>query len=115
GVHYQNKTEWADYTGEILEHNRLPLNRAYVPTQEQMLIRETALLLKRGYLERDYFQKKFNVDIYKKWDAVWKEYEQEGYLTRTDDRVELTREGLLRADSLLSAFFEEQFKGVRYT
>lgn len=116
GVHYQNKTEWPDYTGDLLAPEpKLPLKRAYVPTKEQMLIRETALLLKRGHLEREYFQKKFDVDIYQKWDDVWKEYEQEGYLTRSEDRVELTREGLLRADSLLPAFFEEEFKGVRYT
>ena len=32
-----------------------------------------------------------------------------------DDRIELTRQGLLCADGLLPAFFEEQHQGVRYT
>ncbi len=31
------------------------------------------------------------------------------------DEIRLTREGLLRADSLLPAFFEPEHQGVRYT
>jgi oxygen-independent coproporphyrinogen III oxidase len=31
------------------------------------------------------------------------------------DRIALTREGLLRADGLLPAFFEPEHQGVRYT
>jgi len=115
GVHYQNKTEWADYTGSLLEKNELPLKRAYRPTPEQLLIRETVLLLKRGHLEVDYFQNKFGVNILEKWADVWKQYQEDEYVTIDGNRVELTRAGLLRADGLLPPFFEPQFQGVRYT
>jgi oxygen-independent coproporphyrinogen-3 oxidase len=46
GVHYQNKTEWNEYIGDLLEHNRLPLYRALKPTPHQLLIREMILQLK---------------------------------------------------------------------
>ncbi|PQO36060.1 coproporphyrinogen III oxidase family protein [Bremerella cremea] len=115
GVHYQNKTEWADYTGTLLEKGELPLKRAYRPTPEQLLIRETILLLKRGYLDADYFRQKFGVEILEKWSDIWKQYQEEGLVTVDGDRIELTRDGLLRADGLLPPFFEPQFQGVRYT
>ena len=38
-----------------------------------------------------------------------------GYAKIDGRRVELTRSGLLRADSLLPAFFEPEYRDVRYT
>ncbi len=114
GVHYQNVAEWGQYIGALGDNN-LPLGRAFTPSPRQIMIRELILLLKRGYLDRDYFRQKFDVDVWAEYDAVWKEYEQEGYLERTPERIELTMEGLLRVDGLLPAFFEPQFQGVRYT
>ena len=114
GVHYQNLPEWNGYIG-ALDEGRLPLGRAYTPTTRQAMIRELILLLKRGYLEIDYFRDKFDVDIWEEFEEVWDRYAADGYVTREGDRIELTIEGLLRADGLLSAFFEPQFQGVRYT
>jgi oxygen-independent coproporphyrinogen-3 oxidase len=115
GVHYQNKTEWADYTGDLLDHGRLPLFRALKPTKHQMLIREMILLLKKGYLDAGYFRQKFGVEIVDEWESQWREHQEEGMLTIDGDRIELTREGLLHADALLPAFFEPEHRGVRYT
>ena len=115
GVHYQNKTEWGDYTGDLLEHNRLPLYRALRPTKHQLLVREMILLLKKGHLDAGYFRDKFGVEILDEWSAEWREHEEEGMLTIDGDRIELTRQGLLHADSLLPAFFEPEHQGVRYT
>ena len=114
GVHYQNLPEWHQYIGAINE-GRLPLGRAYTPTPKQALIRELILLLKRGYLEIDYFQNKFGVDIWAEYAEVFAGYESEGYLSRNDNRIELTTAGLLRVDGLLPAFFEPEHQGVRYT
>jgi hypothetical protein len=36
-------------------------------------------------------------------------------LTWTDDSVTLTRQGLLRVDSLLHEFYETKYRGARYT
>ena len=114
GVHYQNLAELPDYLGS-LEASRLPLGRALRPTRHQLLIRETILLLKRGYLDADYFRNKFGVEILEAWSDVWKRYAEDGMLTIHGDRIELTRQGRLHADALLPAFFEEEHQGVRYT
>ena len=114
GVHYQNRPEWEDYCG-MLEHGELPLGRGLVTTPHQRLVRELILLLKRGYLDVDYFQQKFGVDVLDHWRETWDQHEREGHVKTTDRRVELTRAGLLRVDSLLPAFFEPEHQGVRYT
>lgn len=120
GVHYQNVPEWKQYLGALLEEDRLPVGRAFVPTMDQALIREMILQLKRGYLETSYFQSKFGVNMAERWKEVWDEYARDGFVERIQDasdcsRIELSMDGLLRVDALLPAFFEPQFRGVRYT
>jgi len=115
GVHYQNLPEWKDYIGALLERGELPLGRAYRPTAHQALVRELILLLKRGYLERDYFRQKWGVDIVEHWRAEWDSLAEAGFVTYDDQSVRLTRAGLLRVDALLPAFFEPEHRGVRYT
>jgi oxygen-independent coproporphyrinogen III oxidase len=115
GVHYQNKTEWADYTGTLLNEGRLPLGRALRPTKHQLLIRELILLLKKAEIHASYFAQKFGVNIFQEWAEVWAEYQREGYVQVNGDSIQLTRAGLLRVDGLLPAFFEPEHRGVRYT
>jgi oxygen-independent coproporphyrinogen III oxidase len=116
GVHYQNHPEWEQYCG-TLEAGELPFSRGLELSQHQRLIREMILQLKRGYLNAAYFRNKFGTDIFDQWADVWSEYEQDELCTidRAAGRIELTRAGLLQADSMLPAFFEPQFQGVRYT
>jgi oxygen-independent coproporphyrinogen-3 oxidase len=114
GVHYQNRPEWEDYCG-TLEAGQLPLGRGMQLSKRQLLIRELILQLKRGYLDLPYFQNKFQCNVLDEWQEAWQEYEGSGYLVVRDNRVELTRSGLLRIDALLPAFFEAQFRDVRYT
>ncbi len=116
GVHYQNQAEWEQYCG-TLERDELPLGRGLHITPHQRLVREMILQLKRGYLNADYFQQKFGVDIIANWRDVWAEHENDGLANIDSERgrIELTRAGLLQVDSLLPAFFETQFQGVRYT
>lgn len=115
GVHYQNLADWDAYLDSLLNQQRLPLGRALRPTSQQRLIREMILQLKRGYLETDYFQQKFEVDIAQQWSDAWRQYEEQGFVTQQEGRIELTRDGLLRVDSLLPVFFESEHQGVRYT
>jgi oxygen-independent coproporphyrinogen-3 oxidase len=115
GVHYQNKPEWADYISDLLEKGELPLGRAFRPTAHQALIREMILQLKQGYLEESYFRTKFGVEIRNEWANVWSDYVDQGFVELHDDRIVLTRQGLLRIDGLLPAFFEPEHRGVRYT
>jgi oxygen-independent coproporphyrinogen-3 oxidase len=116
GVHYQNHPEWEQYCG-ALESGRLPLSRGLALSNHQRLVREMILQLKRGYLKLQYFRIKFGLNILDQWGDVWSEYERDGLCTiqKNAERIELTRDGLLQVDSLLPAFFEAQFQGVRYT
>jgi oxygen-independent coproporphyrinogen-3 oxidase len=114
GVHYQNRPEWEDYIAP-LEQGQLPLARSLRITPHQALIREMVLQLKKGWLDPAYFAAKFDVDITEQWQDVWQRYADEGLATIGDNRIRLTREGLLRVDSLLPAFFEPEHQNVRYT
>jgi len=114
GVHYQNVAEMDRYQ-ETLEAGELPLGRGLAVTEDQLLIRQLILLLKRGYLSFKDLDAKFNTDVGSRWEATWDDYVQQGLMERSDDGVRLTRDGLLRVDSLLPAFFEPQHRGVRYT
>lgn len=118
GVHYQNEAEWGEYVGRLDAdgaNGELPISRALAITPHQALVREMVLQLKKGWLDPAYFQEKFDVDIVEHWKPVWQRYIDDGLVTIDDDRVRLTRDGLLRADSLLPAFFEQEHQGVRYT
>ncbi len=114
GVHYQNLPDWPQYVG-ALERGELPLGRGMRPTPHQLLVREMILQLKTGRLDARYFRKKFEVEIVDLWRDVWQQYQEEGYVELDGDEIRLTRSGLLHADGLLPAFFEPEFRGVRYT
>ncbi|MEM9411938.1 MAG: coproporphyrinogen III oxidase, partial [Planctomycetota bacterium] len=115
GVHYQNKPKWDDYVGDLLERSQLPLGRAFRPTPHQCLVREVILNLKKGYLEVDYFNQKYNTDILDTFETAFAEHQANEMLVVNGNRVELTREGILRVDGLLPAFFEPDHQGIRYT
>ncbi|MEM9941548.1 MAG: coproporphyrinogen-III oxidase family protein [Planctomycetota bacterium] len=115
GVHYQNKADMASYQSELTNEGVLPLGRAYRPSDHQLLIREMILQLKRGFLELDYFQNKFGVDILEQWKLEYESHREDGMLDWSDGRIELTRKGFLHADALLHRFFEPEHQGIRYT
>ncbi len=115
GIHYQNKADMNEYLTDLLERGVLPLGRAMQPTEHQLLVREMILQLKRGYLDRQYFQDKFGVDIVDHWSDEWQQHVADGFARIENGRIELTRQGLLRVDGLLPVFFEPEHRGVRYT
>lgn len=115
GVHYQNLADLERYYQEIESNEKLPLGRGFVPTTHQKLIRELILLLKRGYLDVSYFKEKFDVDITQVFSEQWAALKEDGDAVVQGNSIELTQQGLLRVDGLLNAFFEPQFRGVRYT
>ncbi len=115
GIHYQNKADMNEYLTDLLERGVLPLGRAMKPTEHQLLVREMILQLKRGFLDRQYFQDKFGVDIVDHWSDEWQQHVADGFARIENGRIELTRQGLLRVDGLLPVFFEPEHRGVRYT
>jgi oxygen-independent coproporphyrinogen-3 oxidase len=114
GVHIQNVDAWEQYLA-YLERGELPLGRALPVTPRQLLIRELVLQLKTGQVEIEYYHRKFGVDILDEFREGIAQLTKEGNAQLVDGRLELTRQGLLQADRLLPAFFEPQYRGVRYT
>ena len=115
GVHMQNLDTWEKYSAAI-DRDDLPLGRAYRPTVEERLIREFVLQLKRGTLDPGYFAAKYGVDVLDRFADGLASLKSAGYLARADqERIALTRGGLLRVDVLLPRFFLPQHTGIRYT
>jgi len=114
GVHYQNVDTWEQYISK-LDAGELPINRALPVTNHQKLIREMILQLKTGQIDAGYFRKKFGEEISTAFAGAFNSLATEGYLTLSGDTIRMTREGLLRVDSLLPRFFESQFQNIRYT
>ena len=115
GVHMQNLDSWEAYEA-ALDQGSLPLGRAYRPTDEERMIRELVLQLKRGSIRPAYFREKYGVDVTDRFAAQFGALRAEGYANVVGrDTVSLTREGLLRVDSLLKRFFLPQHSGIRYT
>ncbi len=114
GVHLQNVDKWENYTS-MLEAGNLPLGRALPVAADQRLRREMMLQLKTGRLRTEYFQHKFGIDILDNFSGGFQHLQNEGYLTLGPGEVQLTRTGLLQIDRLLPAFFEPEFRNIRYT
>jgi coproporphyrinogen III oxidase-like Fe-S oxidoreductase len=115
GVHVQNHDTWEDYSAAV-EQGQLPLRRAYRPTAEERLIRELVLQLKRGWIEPPYFAHKYGVDVLERFHDPIASLSADGMLaTVSPERLTLSREGLLRVDTLLPRFFLPEHVGIRYT
>jgi oxygen-independent coproporphyrinogen III oxidase len=113
GTHYQNHHDFDPYI-EALRNDRLPVYRALTPTADERLIRELVLQLKLGYIHRSYFIQKFGVDPAVRFDDAVQRLRQWGFLQVQEDRLQLSRAGLLQVDRLLHEFFLPQHRTDRY-
>ena len=115
GVHLQNLDTWETYSRAI-EEGEIPLSRAYRPTNEERLIREFVLQLKRGSVPTPYFRQKYGVNVLDRFAKQIESLRADGFLdTANDERVAITRDGLLRVDVLLQRFFLPEHRNIRYT
>jgi oxygen-independent coproporphyrinogen-3 oxidase len=114
GVHVQNVDSWETYLA-MIQRGELPLSRALPVTPRQLLLREMMLQLKTGRLQPAYFQRKFQADILHDFADGFAELRRDGMVVDRNGEVELTRPGLLQVDRLLPTFFEQEFRGGRYT
>ncbi|RIK65780.1 MAG: coproporphyrinogen III oxidase [Planctomycetota bacterium] len=114
GVHYQNHDQWDDYIARV-QRGELPIARALPVEKDSLLIRELVLQLKTGRIDPGYFAGKFGVDVSARFAEAWAGLRSEGMLEAANVEVRLSREGLLRVDTLLPRFFEKPYRDVRYT
>jgi oxygen-independent coproporphyrinogen-3 oxidase len=114
GIHYQNLASLESYL-QCLGASRLAVERAYVLNDDERLIREFILQLKLGRVDGNAFRQKFHIDIFARFAGPLAHFAEQGWLMRTGDELELTREGLLRVDRMLPAFYLPQHQHVRYS
>jgi oxygen-independent coproporphyrinogen-3 oxidase len=115
GVHMQNNDTWETYS-EAVVRGEIPLSRAYRPTHDERFIRELVLQMKLGSVRPSYFKDKYGVDILTRFRDELASLSTEGYVKEATERiVALSREGLLRVDTLLPRFFHPEHVGIRYT
>ena len=114
GMHFQNQTHWDPYL-KAAGQGQLPINRSFVPTEEERLVREMILQLKLGRIETAYFQNKFGVDILKRFGETYRELRDAEMLSFDSQSITLSRQGLLRVDQLLPEFYHKKYRNSRYT
>jgi len=112
-IHVQNLHHDQPYE-ECVRGGNLPIYRALPMSPTEQLIREFILQLKLGRLDLTYFSNKFAVDPRERFASEIAELQQAGVATLTGDQLELSREGLLRVDTLLPAFFLPEHRQARY-
>ena len=108
GTHFQNDHDFDSY-GERLSRGELPLFRALTPKADERMIREFVLQMKLGRIQQSYFEQKFGVDPRLRFAVPLEKLRQQGLLLSTEtDTWKLSREALLRVDSLLPDFFKPE-------
>ncbi|MFP6887165.1 MAG: radical SAM protein, partial [Opitutales bacterium] len=113
GIHYQNLTHIDQYV-ETLEEGGAPVRRALLINEEERFLRELILQWKLGRVNLDYFRDKFGEKVDERFRDELAELEQAGDLSREGDDLVLTRDALLRVDTLLHRFFLPQHQDSRY-
>jgi oxygen-independent coproporphyrinogen-3 oxidase len=113
GVHFQNITEIEQYV-ETVESGELPVLRAMATTPEERMIRELILQMKLGRVSAHYFQNKFQVDLHARFAPQWQKLEESNLGGWEGSFFAITREALLKVDSLLHDFFLPHHQHSRY-
>ena len=113
GTHFQNQHDFEPYVASLRE-GKLPIYRALTPTSEERLIRELVLQFKLGRISRDYFERKFGVDVLTRFAEPLARLKSWGTLVIDGDWLRLTRDGLLQVDRLVHEFFLPEHRTARY-
>ena len=114
GIHAQNETTIESYES-ALESGELPIKRAFKLSYHDQVVREFVLQLKLGEVRAAPFRERFRVEISDLFGRVLQALAAEGWITHSRDVVQLTRQGLLQADRLLSRFYDTPLQEIRYT
>lgn len=114
GVHHQNLTPFEPYM-QSLQAGRLPFGRAYALNEEERLVREFVLQLKLGRIELAPFRDKFGVEVDQYFAEPLARFRAEGWIEVDATSIQLTRQGLLRADRMVPSFYLPGHREVPYS
>jgi oxygen-independent coproporphyrinogen-3 oxidase len=113
GIHYQNQTHFDQYC-ETQEENTSAVRRALLTTEDERFVREFILQWKLGRVSPAYFSDKFDVDIHERFSEIFADWKDAGDLYEEQGDLLLTRDALLRIDSMLHRFFLPQHQYTKY-
>ena len=113
GIHYQNLTNIDSYCDSV-EAGKAPVRRALMTTEEERFIRELILQWKLGRVNNNYFLKKFGISISERYASILTQWKERGDLREEGDYLVLSRDALLRIDSMLQGFFLPEHRDARY-
>ena len=113
GIHYQNLTNIDSYCDSV-EAGKAPVRRALMTNEEERFIRELILQWKLGRVNKDYFLKKFGISISDRYASILSQWKRRGDLSEEGDYLILSRDALLRIDSMLQGFFLPRHRDARY-
>ena len=113
GIHYQNLVHIEEYISKI-EQGETPVRRALMTNQEERFIRELILQFKLGRVSLSYFEGKFGQNVEERFRSILDELKHNESLSRNGDDLVLSREALLKVDSLLHRFFLPKHQDSRY-
>ena len=82
----------------------MPIYRALTPTDDERLIREFILQLKLGQTSADYFQKKFGVDVRKRFAEPLQRIQDWGFGQVEGQTVRLNRRGFCKSTGFRRVF-----------
>lgn len=114
GIGQQNIANLDDYLA-ARRRGDLPLWRAYALSDDERLIREVVLQLKLGGLDREYFLGKFGCDVLQRFAQPLEAGSRRGWFAIRPSGVTVLRDGLVRIDRLLPAFYRPEHQGLRYS
>jgi oxygen-independent coproporphyrinogen-3 oxidase len=113
GIHYQNQTHFDQYC-ETQEETTSAFRRALLTTEDERFVREFILQWKLGRVSPSYFSNKFDVDIHERFSEIFTDWKNAGDLYEKEGDLLLTRDALLRIDSMLHRFFLPQHQYTKY-
>ena len=113
GVHVQNLTEIDTYI-EAVNNGRFPVSRAMATTPEERMIRELILQLKLGHADGAYFETKFHLSLKERFASQFADMTDAGLGNWDGSVFRLTRDALLKVDTLLHPFFLPVHQNSRY-
>lgn len=113
-VHHQNLAALDSYLA-ALSAERRPFGRAYELSHDECAVRELVLQLKLGHVELAWFRDKFGIEVLERFAEPLRRFTELGWLHVSASGIELTPEGLPRADRMLPDFYQSEHRVRRYS
>jgi len=94
---FQNTNELSSYT-DLLAKGEIPISRGHRMSALDGIVRDVLLGIKLNSLNYDYFREQYGFDLEALCGETINELSRKGYIERTDNKLILTKEGMVQGD-----------------